>query len=135
MVFGFLIVRRLLPLVRTFARLPSGCSRIFARGLDSATSPFDWANYVGGVMGSRIFHGARLLRLADRTFDFLERRLDRESDEGLARGMSFPVRWDPFFRERMTVGQVYRYGIEHYDFHRRQLTLEQHAHQEPTPTP
>jgi hypothetical protein len=39
--------------------------------------------------------------------------------------MHFPVGWDPFFCDTMTVGQVYRYGTQHYDFHRPQLTLEQ----------
>jgi hypothetical protein len=37
--------------------------------------------------------------------------------------MHFPVGWDPFFAEVMTLEQVYRYGAEHYDFHRHQLTL------------
>ena len=32
--------------------------------------------------------------------------------------------WDPYFRPRMNVQDVYHYGTEHYDHHRRQLTLK-----------
>lgn len=39
--------------------------------------------------------------------------------------MQFPTRWDPYFRDTMTVLAVYHYGTEHYDHHRRQLTLAQ----------
>jgi hypothetical protein len=37
--------------------------------------------------------------------------------------MHFPVRWDPYFKDSMTVLEVYHYGTQHYDHHRRQLTL------------
>lgn len=40
MLFGYLITRALLPLVRVFARLPDGASRAFAALLDSASRPF-----------------------------------------------------------------------------------------------
>jgi hypothetical protein len=56
------------------------------------------------------------------------RRLDAESDVGLARGMHYPTRWDPFFADYMTLVDVYRFPTQHFDFHRRQLTLD-------TPTP
>jgi hypothetical protein len=36
--------------------------------------------------------------------------------------MRFPVGWDPYFKDIMTVSDVYRYPIQHYDHHRRQLT-------------
>jgi len=38
--------------------------------------------------------------------------------------MHLPVGWHPLFRDAMTLEQVFRYGTEHYDFHRRQLPLE-----------
>ncbi|KJY23826.1 hypothetical protein VR46_43260 [Streptomyces sp. NRRL S-444] len=41
----------------------------------------------------------------------------------LARGMHFPVRWDPFFKDFMTLADIYRYPTQHFDFHHRQLTL------------
>ena len=37
--------------------------------------------------------------------------------------MYFPVRWDLFFADTMSVADVYHYGTQHYDFHRAQLTL------------
>jgi hypothetical protein len=51
------------------------------------------------------------------------RRLERESTLDMERGMAFPVRWDPFFKPFMTLGDVYHYPTQHFDFHRRQLTL------------
>jgi hypothetical protein len=124
MAFGYLIVRRLLPLVRLLRQLPDPFSRTFAATLNAGTRPFHHINYAGAVVGALVFHGPRLTRQFDRTIDRLHRRLDAESDAAMARGMHFPVDWDPFFQETMTLEQVYRYATQHYDFHRAQLTLE-----------
>lgn len=123
MAFGYLVVSRLLRLVRLFGRLPEPFSRAFAALLDAGTRPFHQVNYLGGVGGALVFHGPRLTRLLDRTIDRLHRRLDAESDTTLARRMHFPVGWDPNFCDTMTLEEVYRYGTQHYDFHRAQLTL------------
>lgn len=37
--------------------------------------------------------------------------------------MHFPVGWDPYFKDYMTIGDVYHYPTQHYDHHRKQLTL------------
>jgi hypothetical protein len=37
--------------------------------------------------------------------------------------MYYPTCWDPFFKEYMTLADVYRFPTQHFDFHRRQLTL------------
>lgn len=124
MAFGYLIVRRLLPLVRLFGRLPDRYSRRFAAALNASTPVFHHVNYLGGVGGALIFHGPRLTRQLDRTLDGLHRRLDAETEAALRRPMHFPVGWDPFFGDTMTLEQVYRYGTQHYDFHRAQLTVE-----------
>jgi hypothetical protein len=124
MVFGYLIVSRLLPGVRLFGRLPDGYSRRFAAALNAGTRPFHVINYLGGCGGALVFHGPRLSRLLDRIVNHLHRRLDAESEESLGRRMHFPVQWDPFFADCMTVADVYHYGTMHYDFHRTQLTLE-----------
>lgn len=124
MVFGYLIVWRLLPGVRVFGRLPDGYSRRFAAALNAGTRPFHVINYLGGCGGALVFHGPRLTRLLDRTVDRLHRRLDDETEETLGRQMHFPVQWDPFFADTMTVADVFHYGTQHYDFHRAQLTLE-----------
>jgi hypothetical protein len=124
MAFGFLILRRLLPLVNLFGRLPESFSRTFAAVLNAGTQPFHQINYLGAVGGALVFHGPRLTRQLDHTITRLRRRLDAETEEALARRMHFPVGWDPFFRDTMTLAEVYAYGTKHYDFHRAQLTLE-----------
>jgi len=127
MVFGYLVVRRLLPGVHVFGRLPDGYSRRFAAALNAGTRLFHVINYLGGCGGALVFHGPRLTRLFDRTVALLHRRLDAETEESLGRRMHFPIRWDPFFADTMTVFDVYHYGTQHYDFHRAQLTLDGRA--------
>ena len=123
MAFGYLLVRRLLPLARLFGRLPDPFSRIFATMLNAGTGLFHYVNYLGSCGGALVFHGPRLNRQFDHTIDVLHRCLDAEREAALGRQMHFPVGWDPFFRDTMTLEQVYRYGTRHYDFHRAQLTL------------
>ena len=41
--------------------------------------------------------------------------------------MHFPVGWDPYFTDVMTVRDVYHYPTQHYDHRRRQLTLDRPA--------
>lgn len=124
MAFGYLLVRRLLRLVRLFGRLPEPFSRAFASVLNVGTRPFHYINYVGAVGGALVFHGPRLTRQLDHTIDRLHWRLDAESDGSLCRRMHFPVGWDPFFHDAMTLEEVYRYPTQHYDFHRTQLTVD-----------
>ncbi|WP_329051632.1 DinB family protein [Amycolatopsis sp. NBC_01488] len=123
MLLGYLIVRALLRLVRLFDRLPTGVSRRFARLLDAGTVPFDAVNFAGSWLGGTVLPRRWMLSLFDRTVAALHRRLDRESDADLARGMHYPTRWDPFFADYMTLADVYRFPTRHFDFHRRQLTL------------
>ena len=123
MVFGYMIVRALLGLVRTSGRFPDRFSRVFAQTLNAGTRPFHVVNYVGACGGALIFRGPRLTRQVDRTIAALHRHLDRESDEALAHGMHFPTGWDPFFADTMSLLDVYHYGTQHFDFHQRQLTL------------
>ena len=106
MVFGYLIVWRLLPGVRLFGRLPDGYSRRFAAALNAGTRPFHVVNYLGGWGGALVFHGPRLIRLLDRTVDQLHRRLDTETEDSLDGRMHFPVQWDPFFADTMTVADL-----------------------------
>lgn len=53
----------------------------------------------------------------------LYRSLDRRTDCQLDQGMHFPVGWDPYFQDFMTVRHVYHYPAQHYRHHRRQLTF------------
>ncbi|MFD7782199.1 DinB family protein [Streptomyces nojiriensis] len=123
MLFGYMIVLRLRLLVRVFGWLPRSVSRVFAQVLDAATVPFDWVNYVGPRGAVKFYGPQRMGEAFDRVIDALHRRLVSEPDARLARGMHYPVRWDPFFKDFMTLADIYRYPTQHFDFHRRQLTL------------
>ncbi|WIV54232.1 DinB family protein [Amycolatopsis nalaikhensis] len=123
MLLGYLIIRALLGLVRLFDRLPDGVSRRYAQLLNAGTVPFDAVNFAGSWLGGTVLPRRWMLALFDRTVAALHGRLDRETDENLARGMHYPTRWDPFFRDYMTLADVYRFPTQHFDFHRRQLTL------------
>jgi hypothetical protein len=123
MLFGYMIVRALLPLVAVFGRLPGGLSRGYARVLDASARPFDLVNYLGPCAAVRVYGPARMGAKLDRVLASLHRSLDAATGEDLARGMYYPVRWDPCFTGYMTLADLYRYPTLHYDFHRRQLTL------------
>jgi hypothetical protein len=134
MLFGYLVVLSLLGLVRFFGRLPDRHSRRFARVLNAGTRPFHVVNYLGSCGGAMVFRGPRLAAKFDRTIAALHRHLDDETDETLSRRMHFPVDWDPYFRDTMTLLDVYHYGSQHYAFHARQLTLRPTSDSGPTRT-
>ena len=125
MVFGYLIVRTLMPLVHALGRL--GWSRRFAAALNSAHRPFHVINYVGSVGGGQLLPTRTIAALLERTCRALQRRLANETEASLALPMHFPTCWDPYFRSTMCVLEVYHYGTPHYQHHRRQLTLSRSA--------
>ena len=125
MVFGYLVVRALLPLVHLVSRLPAPVGRGWAALLNSAARPFHVINYWGSVGASHVFDRARMGQLADRTIAALQRHLEREPETALHRGMPFPTGWDPYFTPYMTLAEVYRYPTRHFEHHRQQLTLGQ----------
>ena len=123
MVFGYMVVQRLLPLVGVFGRRPDRFSAAFARALDAATVPFHAINYSGSCAAARVYNRRRMGAKLDRVIASLHSHLARESEDNLGRGMHFPPRWDPFFTDYMTIAELYRYPGRHFDFHARQLTL------------
>jgi hypothetical protein len=123
MLFGYLIIVQLLVLVRFFGRLPDGFSRVLASALEASTRPFHAINYFGSLGGPRLLGYAGMGRRFDRVIAKLLRRLDQESDSALSRGMHYPTSWDPYFKEYMTLADIYRYPTQHFEHHRRQLTL------------
>ena len=124
MVFGFLIVRRLLPLVRLISSMPPWVGRGLASLLNAGRIPFHWVNYAGACGGALVFNHARMGWLCDRTIDHLVTSLEQEPEERLRRGMPFPTSWDPYFEPLMTLADVYAYPVLHYAHHRAQLTIE-----------
>ena len=129
MLFGYLIVRTLLWLVRGFSMLPANCSRGFAQALNAGTRAFHVVNYLGSLGGARVLGHEGMERVMDNVTGSLIRTLDRASEKQLARGMYFPVGWDPYFRDFMTVQDVLHYATQHYQHHRQQLTLS-NAHKD-----
>jgi hypothetical protein len=123
MLFGYLIVRALLVLVRVFGLLPDGAGKAFARLLDSARRPFGLINYLGSCAGARIIPPRRMAPVLDHVIAALHKHLQRETDATLRRGMHYPTTWDPFFADYMTLADIYRYPTQHFRFHQHQLTL------------
>jgi len=123
MLLGFLIMRALLALARLVAWLPDGVGRGWAKLLNAGTKPFDVVNFAGSWLGGSVMPRKAMVGLCDRTIAALHRRLDQESESGLGKGMPYPTRWDPFFREFMTIADLYRFPVQHFDFHAEQLSL------------
>ena len=121
MVFGYLVVRALMPLVHALGRL--GRSRGFAATLNAARRPFHLINYVGSCVGGQILSTRAMATLLDRAIRALQRSLVAETERSLALTMHFPTDWDPYFTPTMTVLDVYHFGTQHFDHHRRQLTF------------
>ena len=97
--------------------------RRFAGTLNAAWRPFHLINYLGSCGGGLVLTPRRMSALMDLTITALIRRLAAETPADLELSMHFPTRWDPYFRDTMTVLDVYHYGTEHYDHHHGQLTL------------
>jgi hypothetical protein len=51
------------------------------------------------------------------------RRLTAEPAGHLGLGRHYPVRGDPFFKDFMTLADIYHYPTQHFSLHQRQLTL------------
>jgi hypothetical protein len=131
MLFGFLLVRTLLVVVKGFGRLPNAVSGAFAAVLNAGTRPFHVINYLCALPGGRIMRTRTMERLMDNTIHRLRAGLERESSRTLALAMHFPTGWDPYFNDIMTIADVYDYPTKHYDHHRRQLTTHRASTSQP----
>ena len=122
MLFGYMVVRALLPLLKLINHLPDS-GRAFAAVLNAATTPFDVINYWGARAAARVYSPPRMGSKFDAVIAALERRLGAEREANMDRSTAFPTRWDPFFKDRMTLADVYHYPTQHFRFHEQQLTL------------
>ena len=120
MVFGYLIGRTLMPPVHMHGRL--GWSRRFAAILNALYRPFHLINYAGSAGAGLLQPPRGTAAIMDATINALDRRLAAETPASLALTMHFPTRWDPYFRDSMSVLDVYHYGAEHHNHHHRPLT-------------
>jgi hypothetical protein len=123
MLFGYLVTRNLRVIVALVGRAPDRVQRGFARALDAATPVFHKVNYWGSCAGAAFVTPVRADAWLGRVIAALHRRLDEEPEPALRRTMHFPMRWDPYFAERMSLADVYHYATVHFDHHARQLTV------------
>jgi hypothetical protein len=109
MLFGYLIVRGLLPLARFLGRRPRRASVALACLLNCAQAvPPD---QLPGLMRRSADHPpARMPGVLDRVTGALRRRLQQETDGDLGRGDALPDDVGPVFRrvQYMTVAELYR---------------------------
>ena len=64
LLFGYLLVHNLLPLVKAFAQLPRPVSKAFTATLNAATRPFHVVNYLGSLGGGRVLGRSGMGRLS-----------------------------------------------------------------------
>lgn len=98
--------------------------RALTCALNACTVPIDWVNCHGSRCAALVVNHRRMVAQLDRVLVSLARHLETDPDESLARRMDFPDRWHPFFHKSMSLLDVYGYPIDHFDFHRGQLSLE-----------
>ena len=119
--FAFMLVPPLYHIMRLFGSVPSAWSRRFAVLLDASTPFFNRVNAVGPRLGARIYRGEALGRKFDRVHTAIGKKLDSIRDEEWARGMYYPTHWDPRFGEYVTLEELFRYPIVHFEHHGAQL--------------
>jgi hypothetical protein len=121
MTFGMMILVTLMPIARTWGRLPRGSSKWFAWLLNSLTTPFNWVNALGARGQGKVFGSHRLERLYDWVHFSILKQMKTIQDDEWAHGMYYPTRWDANFAEFMTLDMVIRYAMIHFEFHAKQI--------------
>ena len=91
--------------------------------LNTVSLPFHAINFYGTNLAAVVYNRNRMGAKMDRVIDALQRSLVGQNAIALRKGMHFPTGWDPYFRDFMTLNDVYRYPGQHYDHHRQQLSL------------
>jgi hypothetical protein len=121
MLFGFIIVCVLLPMARSWGRLPPGSSKPFARLLDAVTGPFNWVNALGARMQATVFQPQRIGPAFDIVYQVLRKQVASIHDSEWQTGMYYPTKWDSNFSDFMTLEKLFSYPIVHFNFHRGQI--------------
>jgi hypothetical protein len=122
MVFAFMLLSSLIPLVKLFGKLPQKYSKVFSQLLNSSTKPFNWINSFGARGGGR-FHSREMLeKRFDSTIGKLIKRLNNTKEKELDLGMYYPVKWDSLFDEYMTLEKLFYYPVKHFQFHKKQIS-------------
>jgi hypothetical protein len=121
-VFAFLLVLTLVPMMRFWSRLPKCYSKNFASVLNFCTVPFNWVNGFAPRMARTIFKRKRLGDLFDRIYSRLIKLLESTKASEWESGMYYPDKWDPLFDEYMTLEKLFYYPIRHFEFHAGQIS-------------
>lgn len=128
LLFGYIVVVVLIPMVKVLGLLPRPATKPFAYLLNALTGPFNVVNYWGSRLAATVYNHQRMGPKLDRVIASLTTKLDRATDASLQRGMYYPTRWDPFFKEYMTLADIFHYPTQHFDFHLKQLTRQTDGH-------
>lgn len=112
-----------IPLLGLFSQLPPSASRSWSRLLDACARPYNWVNWAGSAAGGRVLKPERMLRMMDRTTRIIVNWYQGADARALGRGMTMPVRWDPYFLPWMSRRDVLEWAPKHYRHHRAQLSL------------
>ncbi len=121
MALGFMILPTLVNLILFFDRLPTSWSRLFSNLLNAGTRDFIRMDILGPRLGAKLFHGS-LDQKYDRAHMSLLKKLKSLKDADLQRGMYYPTRWDPLFKDFMTVEDLFHYMAAHFNHHLDQLS-------------
>ncbi len=141
LVLGQNIAWSAIPLFGLFSHLPPAASRSWSRLLEACTGPYNWVNWAGSAAAGQLLAPGAMVRMMERTTVAIIAWYDRADEAALARGMSVPPSWDPYFSPWMSRREILAWAPQHYRHHRGQLTLTTIAdsgpgHAErPDPTP
>jgi hypothetical protein len=122
MLFGFFLLPSLIGIVLLFSRLPSSFSRHFAALLNRWVKPFNVINALGPQGGGRLFSRQGLGRGFDWVHALVMTWVQALPEAELQRGMYYPAKWDPLFRDYMTMAEILRFPMIHFYFHVNQIT-------------
>jgi len=107
--FGFMVVARLLPLVRALGRLPAPVSRSYAWPLDAVTDTVPCDQLPRIMCGGQGYTTGRAWPASVTASSPGSNAARRRTGEELQARHALSIRWDPYFADYMTLEAVYRY--------------------------
>ena len=122
MVFAFMILSALIPLVKFFGHLPKSYSKLFVGMLNSFTWFFNWINAVGARGGGRVYTSRNIGKKYDKVHNSILKKLASIKENEWQSGMYYPTRWDALFSEYMTLEKLFHYPVSHFQFHLKQIS-------------
>src|SRR5215213_4472758 len=115
MMFAFILILTLVPMMRFWSRLPNPYSKKFADILNFFIMPFNWINGLAPRAGGKIFARSRLGIWFDKFYASIIRLVDSVKENEWESGMYYPDKWDPLFDEYMTLEKLFYYPIRHFE--------------------